>query len=266
MRETEPLHFSLKSGGFDFHMGTVPKDNWLKTKWIASDSDSLQPNQRRLPRVNETITLRVFDSRWLFRDLGFHVFKSKNDSVRYLWIKLNIYSVIKCVLTLPYINLPRQWPRRKHGMSRVIDLRFLDIQRFLEPFLAQEKHFWWASLCANTGTKAASDFPKWGLAAGNELQIIVRSMSRKLCANIEKYLWLISIWYQFCVLWVLCSKSFSLISFICRNEKDSYRLLALVQTNAAFCICLSLRGQYQIFSLNQLLSYSHSNLSGELKR
>lgn len=80
MRETEPLHFSMKSGGFDFHMGTVPKDNWLKTKWIASDSSSLQPNQRRLPRVNETITFWVFDTRWLFRDLGFHIFKSKNDS------------------------------------------------------------------------------------------------------------------------------------------------------------------------------------------
>lgn len=71
--------------------------------------------------------------------------------------------MIKCVLTLPYINFSRLTTKKIWSEQNNI----IKIPRHIK--ISQEKHFCWASLCTNTETKGASDFPKLGLVTVNEL-------------------------------------------------------------------------------------------------
>lgn len=76
MNETEPLPSWHKVWWIWFAQKTVPKDYWLETECIASDSFSPQQGQRELPVFDEDITVD-FVTRRLFRDLSFHLLKSK---------------------------------------------------------------------------------------------------------------------------------------------------------------------------------------------
>lgn len=79
----------------------------------------------------------------------------------YLLIKLNICSDL-AIHQHPKTLTKKIW-REQSDIIKILG------HRFLRPFLAQEEHFWWAPLCTNTVTKAASGFPKLGLATINEL-------------------------------------------------------------------------------------------------